>query len=106
MNEIYVQFVIAKARVASLKRAIPRLQQLPCVLGSRFSKYFVKEKSLGEIQTFYWTDSTTVLSCIKKMNDHWSTLVGNRVKYFFFSHNYKLTTICVRYIKSLSFAYR
>lgn len=44
-NEIYVQFVIAKARVASLKRAIPRLQLLPCVLGSRLSQYFVKEKS-------------------------------------------------------------
>lgn len=32
-----------------------------------------------EIQTCYWTDSTTALSWIKK-NDQWSILAGNRVK--------------------------
>jgi len=79
-KKVKVQLLQAKSRVAPLRKiTIPRLELLACVIGARLA-YFVK-KNLGiEIEKeYYWTDSSTVLSWVKK-KEPWGAFVNNRVK--------------------------
>lgn len=80
VGQVHVNFLISKSRVAPLKRVtIPRLELLACLLGARLSKYVAEALSLNNISRFFWSDSTTALSWIKR-NDQWGTFVGNRVR--------------------------
>lgn len=76
---VSVQLVQAKARIAPLNKCtIPRLELMGCVVGARLGKT-ISPSFNKKIQSFYWTDSTTALSWIKR-NDEWGTFVGNRVR--------------------------
>ncbi|XP_032796170.2 uncharacterized protein LOC116932522 [Daphnia magna] len=75
-----VKFIISKARVAPLKfLTIPRLELNAAVLAARLSVQVSIEHDLVFDQTFYWTDSTTVLSWINSRNCRFNNYVGNRV---------------------------
>ncbi|XP_032781182.2 uncharacterized protein LOC116919317 [Daphnia magna] len=75
-----VKFIISKARVAPLKfLTIPRLELNAAVLTTRLSVQVSMEHDLVFDQTFYWTDSTTVLSWINSRNCRFNNYVGNRV---------------------------
>ena len=79
-DEVSVQLLMAKSRVAPLtKISIPRLELLSCCIGARLGRFVKRSLNLGNIQEFYWTDSTTVLQWIRK-NDSWKIFVRNRVK--------------------------
>lgn len=79
-GEVFISLVIAKSRVAPLKGfTIPRLELMACVLGARLSKYVTEALSMECNPKYFWTDSTTALSWIKR-NNVWGTFVGNRVR--------------------------
>jgi len=79
-RQVSVQLVMAKSRLAPVKRpSIPRLELVACVIGARLT-HFVKESlDMPAVHSFLWSDSSTALSWIKR-NDEWGTFVGNRVK--------------------------
>ncbi|XP_021959323.1 uncharacterized protein LOC110855215 [Folsomia candida] len=77
---VTVQLLQAKSRVAPLKKStIPRLELLGCVIAARLYSSTKKALGMGEVASYFWTDSTTALSWIKR-NDDWGTFVGNRVR--------------------------
>lgn len=79
-DDVVVQIVQAKARVAPLKKlTIPRLEHLSATIGARLTNSVIKNTGLTDIPVYYWTDSTTVLAWIKR-EDHGGAFVGNRVK--------------------------
>ncbi|CAG7834409.1 unnamed protein product [Allacma fusca] len=76
---IVTQLVLAKSRVAPIKNvSIPRLELLSCVMGTRLANVVMDCLNLHDSPRFYWTDSSTALSWIKR-DDQWATFVGNRV---------------------------
>uniref|UniRef100_A0A1Y1MQW7 CCHC-type domain-containing protein n=1 Tax=Photinus pyralis TaxID=7054 RepID=A0A1Y1MQW7_PHOPY len=75
-----VQLLMAKSRVAPLKDiTINRLELISCEIGSRLCQTVENSLKLDDVNRYFWTDSTTALSWIKR-NDNWGTFVGNRVK--------------------------
>jgi len=79
-GDVSVQMVMAKSRLAPLKRpTIPRMELLACVIGARLSNFVTDAVNSFQIPSFLWSDSTTALSWIKG-NDEWGTFVRNRVK--------------------------
>ncbi|KAF6216059.1 hypothetical protein GE061_000397 [Apolygus lucorum] len=75
---VFVTLVGAKSRVAPLKKlTIPRLELLAATIGARLASGIVKE--IGEVETFFWSDSSTVLSWIHR-EEPWGVFVFNRVR--------------------------
>lgn len=79
-NGITVQLLQAKSRIAPMKVVtIPRMELLAATIGARLCTAAKDSLKLGNIQTFFWTDSSTVLTWIRR-NDQWGTFVGNRIR--------------------------
>ena len=78
--EVSVQLLMAKSRLAPLKRpTIPRMELLACLIGARLNNHIVESLNYKDVRSYLWSDSTTALAWIKG-NDEWGTFVGNRVK--------------------------
>ncbi|XP_078051448.1 uncharacterized protein LOC144477596 [Augochlora pura] len=75
---VELDFLAAKVRIAPVKATIPRLELLAALIGSRQTQG-IKEFLKFEGPTFYWSDSTTVLTWLKR-DTQWGTFVWNRVK--------------------------
>lgn len=61
-----VSFVASKSRVAPVKPlSIPRLELQAALLSTRLAKSIEKEHEFQVKQTFFWSDSSTVLSWLK-----------------------------------------
>jgi len=79
-GRVSVQLIMAKSRLAPLKRpTIPRMELLACVIGARLTHFVRESLNMPAMQSFLWSDSSTAISWIKR-NDEWGTFVGNRVK--------------------------
>jgi len=77
---VTVQLVNARSRVAPIKGlSIPRLELLACLIGARLSATILKDMSLKNISTIFWTDSSTALAWINRGEQQWGTFVRNRV---------------------------
>ena len=75
-----VKFLISKSRVAPLNfMTIPRLELNAAVLAARLGAQVQKEHDINFTCTFYWSDSTTVLSWVKSRSCRFNNYVGNRV---------------------------
>lgn len=78
-RDVHVQLMLAKARVAPMKEmTIPRLELVAAVIGVRLFQQ-VKHVFKFECDVYFWTDSSVVLTWIKK-EGNWSLFVKNRVK--------------------------
>lgn len=77
-NEVAIYLLAAKSRIAPLKEmTIPRLELLSATIGARLWKS-VRENLDNEVESFFWSDSSTVISWIWRKED-WAPFVGNRV---------------------------
>ncbi|GBO00253.1 hypothetical protein AVEN_145245-1 [Araneus ventricosus] len=78
-EEEEVSLVLAKARVAPVKRlTIPRLELLGAAIGARIAST-ISDALKFPLKTYFWTDSMIVLGWITN-REPWNTFVGNRIK--------------------------
>ncbi|GFU95142.1 DUF5641 domain-containing protein [Trichonephila clavipes] len=81
-NEVLVNLITSKTRVASLKAVtLPRLELLGALVAARLSsrvQEIVRKKK--ECKVFHWTDSKIVLFWIKGSSKRWKQFVTNRVQ--------------------------
>ena len=79
-HEVHVAFLLGKARVTPLKPVtIPRLELTAAVLAVRMDKMLKAELQLQVENSFFWTDSTSVLKYIRNEDKRFHTFVANRV---------------------------
>ncbi|XP_054717258.1 uncharacterized protein LOC129226652 [Uloborus diversus] len=79
-GNVHVQLVQAKSRVAPLRKTtIPRMELLGCCIGTRLAFSTLQALNIPNLQSYFWTDSSTALTWIKK-NEPWGVFVENRVK--------------------------
>ncbi|XP_046358371.2 uncharacterized protein LOC124136493 [Haliotis rufescens] len=80
-NEIHVSFVMGKSRVAPLKRVtIPRMELTTATIAMKLGKMIIDELEYIVTETFYWTDSWSVLRYIASDTNRFHTFVANRVQ--------------------------
>lgn len=80
-REIFCTLLSAKSRVAPLKEVtIPRLELLAAVMLSEQTSAIIKACEFQKCKTTFWSDSTIVLSWIKKQTHELKAFVGNRVE--------------------------
>lgn len=67
MNErIHCFFVLGKARLAPIREiAIPRLELSAAVISVQLRQTIEEALDMSVDQVIFWTDSTTVLRCLK-----------------------------------------
>lgn len=79
-NNVHVAFLLGKSRVTPLKPVtIPRLELTAAVLAVRMDKMLRAELQMQLEDSFFWTDSTSVLKYIMNEDRRFHTFVANRV---------------------------
>lgn len=76
---VKIHLLQAKARIALIKKLlIPRLELMASSIAARLSSQI--QAAMGfDMQTFYWSDSATVLGWIRQIEE-WAIFVRNRVQ--------------------------
>jgi hypothetical protein len=79
-NKVSNKLICSKSRVAPLKQqTIPRLELCGAVLLSRLMHQVTLALDVNIQQSYFWTDSTIVLSWIQSTSARFKVFVGNRV---------------------------
>ena len=79
-SSVQVQLVQAKSQMSPIKPlTIPRLELLAATIGARLAVSVKKEIDQDPTSLFFWSDSSAVISWIKKENT-WSVFVWNRIQ--------------------------
>ena len=75
---VHCAFVMSKSRLTSLKTlTIPRLELSAAVVAIRLSNMIQRELDMKIDDTFFWTDSTCVLSYLANQDKRFQTFVAN-----------------------------
>lgn len=81
-GRIHSSFVFGKSRCAPLKTVtIPRLELTAATLSIRADKLLRKELDMKIDDSYFWTDSTTVLKYIRNESRRFLIFVANRVQF-------------------------
>ena len=83
-TSVKISFVQAKSRVSpsrekGTKISIPRLELLAATIGVRLASSILKVLKIENLESYFWTDSSTVLAWIQR-DSNWAVFVANRVK--------------------------
>lgn len=79
-DDVECTLLMSKARVAPLKQiSIPRMELTAAVVAVKVDKMIKREIDLPIQETFYWTDSTSVLRYIQNRTTRFKTFVANRI---------------------------
>ena len=81
-GDVHVSFVMAKTRVAPVKRhclTLPRLELQAAVLAVRLKTTVFSELDIDISECFFWSDSLIVLQYIRNETKQLKTFVANRV---------------------------
>jgi hypothetical protein len=79
-SRVQVQLIQAKSCVAPVKAiTIPRPELSAATIGTRLETSIVKELEKRDITLFFWSDSSAVITWIKR-DDRWGVFVWNRVQ--------------------------
>ena len=71
---------MGKSRLASIKSvSIPKMELCAAVVAVRLDQLIRKELDLPLKSSFFWTDSTAVLFCIKNATKRFPVFVANRL---------------------------
>ena len=77
---VSLSFLIGKCRLAPIKAVtIPRLGLTAAVLAVRLDELIRKELNFPNCASFFWTDSTAVLFCIRNNTNKYPVFVANRL---------------------------
>lgn len=77
---VYVQLVLAKARVTPVKEiTMPRLELIAALMSTRLYSQVCEALHLENYKVFFWSDSSIVVTWIVT-NKNWSVFVKNRVR--------------------------
>ncbi|GFS89584.1 integrase catalytic domain-containing protein [Trichonephila clavipes] len=86
-GSVTVQLLQARSRITPMKTiTIPRLELMAATIGARLVSSVKHALKISNIKTYFWTDSSTVLTWIIR-REQWSVFVANRI-----SEIRKLTT--------------
>ncbi|GFY05670.1 uncharacterized protein TNCV_4403371 [Trichonephila clavipes] len=86
-GSVTVQLLQARSRITPMKTiTIPRLELMAATIGARLFSSVKHALKISNIKTYFWTDSSTVLTWIIR-REQWSVFVANRI-----SEIRKLTT--------------
>lgn len=79
-GNIHCNFMIAKSRVAPLKKTtIPRMELSAAVCAAKIEKLIRKESDLDIQRSIFWTDCTCLLGYLNNTTKRFQTFVANRV---------------------------
>ncbi|XP_019633454.1 PREDICTED: uncharacterized protein LOC109476879 [Branchiostoma belcheri] len=79
-GRVHCTLLMGKARVAPLKaHTIPRLELKAAEIAVRVNSTLQRELDVNVDETFFWTDSTTVLRYINNERTRYHTFVANRL---------------------------
>ncbi|XP_077969271.1 uncharacterized protein LOC144423001 [Styela clava] len=79
-GKIHVAFLLGKARLAPIKTvSIPRLELTAAALAVKLDLFLRRELDFEEIESMFWTDSTSVLLSINNTSRRFPTFVANRL---------------------------
>nr|XP_039261910.1 uncharacterized protein LOC120338049 [Styela clava] len=79
-GKIHVAFLLGKARLAPIKTvSIPRLELTAAALAVKLDLFLRRELDFKEIESMFWTDSTSVLLSINNTSRRFPTFVANRL---------------------------
>ena len=79
-HRVHCAFIIGKARLAPQKSiTIPRLELTAATVAVRLDEMIKDELQVPIHQTYFWTDSTTVLQYIRNETKRFKTFVANRL---------------------------
>ncbi|XP_038071855.1 uncharacterized protein LOC119740577 [Patiria miniata] len=79
-GDVHCSFVTSKSRVTPLKQqSIPRLELTAATVAVRVHNSIVRELEIPVDQTFFWTDSMTVIKYICNETTRFKSFVANRL---------------------------
>ncbi|XP_073946598.1 uncharacterized protein [Choristoneura fumiferana] len=79
-GDVCVSFIACKNRIAPTKLvSVPRLELQGALLAARLAKTIRDEQRFKSKQTYYWTDSTTVLYWLRNENRNYKEYIANRL---------------------------
>ncbi|XP_065091279.1 uncharacterized protein LOC135712250 [Ochlerotatus camptorhynchus] len=82
LGQIKVELFAAKSRPASLKKTtLARLELCGAFMAAKLYRSIVKALGMNRTETWFWSDSTVVLSWLKRPSYVWPTFVANRVSH-------------------------